>query len=159
METLWLKYDSWGSFPDSVNERAARLVALAVALISLASLLLGALWIAPLLAVGFLLRVWQGPRIDPLARVAVWVASRLFKEKEVDGPPKRFAQLLGFLLATAVSGLWLLGFDTGAYLGMTLLFLLASLESLGGICLGCFLFRGLLQRGIVPEEICRRCAG
>ena len=56
------------SFPDTVDEHAARLVATGVVLMGLGSLFVSQ-WILVPLAVGFALRVGWGPRLSPLARL------------------------------------------------------------------------------------------
>jgi hypothetical protein len=34
----------------------------------------------------------------------------------------------------------------------------ATLESVFALCLGCRVFAGLMKLGVVPEEVCLRCA-
>src|SRR4051812_21018642 len=90
------------SFPRTVNEKAARFVAGVVAVTGLVALLTGAHWLLVPLAYGFWARVASGPTLSPLAQVATRVAApRLGPPKEVSGPPKRFAQLMGAVMTTA----------------------------------------------------------
>src|ERR1700709_724794 len=90
------------SFPNPVNEKAARVVAAGVVLLSLAALLPGLTWLALPIAVGFLLRVAAGPRFSPLGQLATrLIAPRLGPARLVPGPPKRFAQAIGATLSTA----------------------------------------------------------
>ena len=87
--------DAFG-FPAVVNEKAARVVAAGVALITATALLTGWLWLSAVLAVGFALRVAAGPRYSPLGQLATKVvAPRLGRARLVPGPPKRFAQTVG----------------------------------------------------------------
>ena len=90
------------SFPTTINEKAARVVAGVVALTALIALVTGAYWLLVPLAYGFWARVLTGPTLSPLGRFASRVAApRLGPPKEVSGPPKRFAQGMGAVITTA----------------------------------------------------------
>ncbi|MDQ1722789.1 MAG: hypothetical protein QOI26_2523 [Pseudonocardiales bacterium] len=58
------------SFPNPVNEKAARVVAAGVVLLSLLALFPALTWLSLPIAVGFLLRVVAGPRFSPLGLLA-----------------------------------------------------------------------------------------
>ncbi len=148
------------SFQNPVNEKAARVVAGVVALISLAALIASAYWLTALLAYGFLARVAGGPRFSPLGRLASSaIAPRLGPAKLVPGPPKRFAQAIGALFS-AGAAIAALVFGDGALADvlLVLLALAATLESVFALCLGCRAFAWLMRAGIVPERICEECA-
>lgn len=85
------------SFPAEVNERAARIVAGVVASSIALGIAFDARPVVVILAIGFWLRAGFGPRISPLARLAVKLAPRLGPAVLVPGLPKRFAQTLGDL--------------------------------------------------------------
>src|SRR4051794_34225073 len=92
------------SFPNPVNEKAARVVAAGVIVLCLLALLPGLTWLSLPIAVGFLLRVASGPRFSPLGLLATrLVAPRLGSPKLVPGPPKRFAQAIGASLSSAAA--------------------------------------------------------
>src|SRR4051812_4202677 len=147
------------SFPRTVNEKAARVVAGCVALIGLVALVAPAPWLQVPLALGFWARVLTGPRLSPLALLATRVvAPRLGPPKEVSGPPKRFAQAMGATITTAGSLAWLLGFDTLADVLLAALVVAATLESVLAYCLGCQIFGLLMRAGLVPDEVCAECA-
>src|SRR5512132_1201234 len=104
------------SFPNPVNEKAARVVAGAVALIAAVILATGWQWLLVVLAYGFWARVLTGPTLSPLGRFATSVAApRLGPPSYVAGPPKRFAQGIGAFVTTvaAISAL-ALGWTTVA---------------------------------------------
>ena len=148
------------SFPNPVNEKAARTVAAVVCALTLVTLATSAYWITAVLAYGFLARVATGPTLSPLGRLASSViAPRLGPEKPVPGPPKRFAQGMGaaFSLAAAVASL---GFGDGAAADVLLglLAVAAFLEAALAVCLGCRVFALLMRAGIVPERVCVECA-
>jgi hypothetical protein len=148
------------SFPNPVNEVAARLVAGGVVLLSLLTVVLDLRWLTVALAYGFVARVLAGPRFSPLGLLAtkVLVPRLPFEPKLVPGPPKRFAQGIGAAFSVTAAVL-ALGFDAWgpaqALLGI--LIVAASLEAFAGFCVGCAVFGGLMRAGVVPDEVCERC--
>jgi hypothetical protein len=147
------------SFPRTINEKAARVVAGVVATTALVALLTDALWLLVPLAYGFWARVLTGPTLSPLGRLASGViAPRLGPPKTVSGPPKRFAQAMGAAMTTAGVVAWLLGATTGAEVVLVLLLIAATLESVFALCLGCQIFALLMRTGVVPEQICAECS-
>ncbi|MCO5315036.1 MAG: DUF4395 domain-containing protein [Solirubrobacterales bacterium] len=148
------------SFPNPVNEKAARVVAGGVVLISLLGLATGWMWLLAVLAVGFWLRVASGPRFSPLGLLATKVISpRLGEPKRVPGPPKRFAQTIG-AVTTTVGAILALGFglDAAGYVVFGIMALFAAMESIFAFCVGCQIFALLMRAGIIPGEVCEACA-
>lgn len=148
------------SFPNPVNEVAARVVATGVVVLGLAAIALQQPWLSIVLAAGFLLRVLAGPRLSPLAILATRViVPRLpFRAKLVPGPPKRFAQAIGLLFSAGAALLSVvLGLDTAAFAVLGALVVAAGLEAFAGLCLGCRAFALLIRVGVIPEEVCERC--
>jgi hypothetical protein len=148
------------SFPNPVNEKAARVVAGVVAITGVVVLLTGAHWLLAVLAYGFWARVLTGPTLSPLGRVAMSVvAPRLGPPQHAPGPPKRFAQEIGAAL-TSVAALLALGFGAGTAADVLTgaLVVAATLESVLALCLGCQVFAVLMRAGLVPEATCERCA-
>src|SRR5437868_14363876 len=89
------------SFPNPVNEKAARTVAFVVMVVSAVGLATSSYWLFVPLAYGFVARALAGPRLSPLGRLAsAVVAPRLGAPKPVAGPPERFAQAIGATLTT-----------------------------------------------------------
>jgi hypothetical protein len=148
------------SFPNPVNDKAARTVAAVVLVMVIVILLTGSYWLLVPLAYGFWARVLTGPTLSPLAWTAMNViAPRLGEPHPVPGPPKRFAQGMGTVMSTAALILGLvLGDHTAADIVLILLIPAAGLESIFGYCLGCKAFALLMRTGLVPEEICAECA-
>ena len=101
-----------------------------------------------------------GPTLSPLGWAAQnVVAPRLGAKKPVPGPPKRFAQGLGALMASAALLLALLFDRHAAADGVLIAFLLAAgLESIVGYCVGCRVFSLLMRIGLIPETVCAECA-
>jgi hypothetical protein len=148
------------SFPNPVNEKAARTVAGVVLAVAIATLACGAYWLLIPLAYGFWARVLTGPTLSPLGWLAQNViAPRLGERKPVPGPPKRFAQGMGAVMSTAalVFGL-ILGNHTVADALLVLIVVAAGLESILAYCLGCKIFGLLMRAGLIPAEVCAECA-
>src|SRR5271165_3238663 len=138
------------SFPNPVNEKAARTVAFVVMLLACVALATSWYWLLLPLAYGFVARVLTGPTLSPLGLLASRVvAPRLGPEKPVPGPPKRFAAAIAAL-----------GFDAHGITDVLLvaLVLAAGLESILAYCLGCKIFAVLIRAGVVPERVCLECA-
>lgn len=148
------------SFPNPVNEVSARLVATGVLLLCIATLAFDQPWILAVIAAGFLARVLTGPSLSPLGQLVTRViVPRLpFAERPVAGPPKRFAQGMGFVMSTTAAILALgFGLRTAAYAITGLIIVAATLESVFRFCIGCRIFGLLMRAGVVPEEVCERC--
>jgi hypothetical protein len=149
------------AFPDPVNEVSARLVAGAVLVMSLATIVFDQPWLTAVIAYGFVARVTTGPTLSPLGQLVTReVTPRLpVRPRFVSGPPKRFAQGIGATLSVTAAVLALgYGLRGAAYVVLGLVVVAAGLESIFAYCLGCKIF-GLLRRlGVIPEEVCDRCS-
>jgi hypothetical protein len=148
------------SFPNPVNEKAARTVAGVVLVTVIVTLLTGAYWLLIPLTYGFWARLLTGPKLSPLGWIAMNVVGpRLGAKKYVAGPPKRFAQGIGAVMSTTALVLALVvGSHTAADVVLVLFLPAAGLESIVGYCVGCKLFGLLMRAGLVPEEVCAECA-
>ena len=148
------------SFPNPVNEKAARIVAGVVLITVLVILATGAYWLLIPLAYGFWARVLTGPTLSPLGWTAQNViAPRLGPKKPVPGPPKRFAQGMGAGMATIALVLWLVVGSHAATDVVLGLFVVAAgpgidlrlLPGLPGV-------RAADARRADPGEVCAECA-
>ena len=148
------------SFPNPVNEVAARVVAGLVVSLSLATILTGQAWLMFILAYGFLARVATGPTLSPMGLLATRViAPRIGEPKLVPGPPKRFAQTVGLGFSVAALVLhFVAGSPVAANIVLAVLILFAALEAFLGFCAGCFVFDYLMRWGLVPQSVCEECA-
>jgi hypothetical protein len=148
------------SFPNPVNEKAARVVAGVVLVTVLVILATGAYWLLIPLAYGFWARVLTGPTLSPLGWTAQnLIAPRLGPKKPVPGPPKRFAQGMGAVMATAALVLALIAGDhTAADVLLVVFVVAAGLESIFAVCFGCQVFALLMRTGLIPESVCEECA-
>lgn len=152
--------DGLFTFPNPVNEKAARVVAGVVALTALLILVTGWRWLLLPVAYGFVARALAGPSLSPLGRLAMDVlAPRLGPKVPVPGPPKRFAQAIGAVCTTLAAVLALaLGWTTAADALVAVMLVFATLESVFAVCAGCAIFAVLMRRGVIPEATCEACA-
>ncbi len=149
-----------GNFPELVNETAARIVALFVVFFSILSILLESPVPAFVLMYGFFARVMYGPKFEPIALFAIHVIvpSLHLPTKQVFGPPKRFAQLIGLIFTTAGLTFFYFGENFLFILTFGILSIFALLESTLGFCAGCFVFQYLIKWKILPESVCEKCS-
>lgn len=146
------------SFPNPVNEKAARSVAGQVVLLCAATLITRSPWPLALLALGFWARVAAGPRFSLFGQLATRViAPRLGRPRLVPGPPKRFAQAIGATLSTGALLAYLLGAPTVAWVLVGAIVVAAALEAGLGFCLGCVIFGRLQRLGVIPASVCEAC--
>ena len=153
------------TFPNPVNEVAARTVAAGVLIVAVTTILLATLastawlWLTVPLALGFLARVLSGPRFSPLGQFATRVAAPVIGHARlVPGPPKRFAQGMGAALSVTAVGLHAVSLDLGAVVVVCLIACAATLESVFAFCIGCKIFGTLMRLGLIPEQTCAACA-
>ncbi|RZT79717.1 uncharacterized protein DUF4395 [Micromonospora violae] len=148
------------SFPNPVNEVSARLVAGGVVILSTVTIVLDQPWISALIAYGFVARALTGPKLSPLGLIVTRVITpRLpVRAKLVAGPPKRFAQGIGAVLALTAAVLALgFGQHLAAYIVLGAVIVAATLESVFAFCVGCAIFAGLMRIGWIPEAVCAEC--
>jgi hypothetical protein len=148
------------SFPNPVNDTAARVVAGVVAVLAVVAVAFQQGWLLPVLAYGFVARALTGPTLSPLGRLATRVvAPRLpVAHRYMPGPPKRFAQSIGAVFTVAASLLWYVaGAHVAASALIGVLAVFASLESGLGLCVGCKTFFLGMRLGLVPPQICEEC--
>jgi hypothetical protein len=147
------------SFPNPVNDAAARTVALGVFTMSVVAFFTGWAWLLIPLTYGFVARVATGPTMSPLGQFAVRVTGPRIKawQKFVPGPPKRFAQTIGLVLSASATIVWLSAGWLDARWILWLLIGGATLEGFFGYCVGCTIFGWLIRAGLIPESICAEC--
>ncbi len=148
------------SFPDPVNEVAARTVAAGVVILSTTAVITGAPWLLLPIVYGFWARVLTGPSLSPLGQFATRVVAvhLPIEPRLTAGAPKRFAQAIGTVFSTTALLLWISGrWDVGIWL-VAVLGVAAFCEAAFGFCLGCKIFAVLIRRGIVSSSFCVTCA-
>jgi len=147
------------SFPDPVNDYAARFVAAMVVILTISFLTTANIWVLIFILYGFLARVLTGPTLSPIGLIATKILVPLFgnPEKLVPGPPKRFAQAIGLVFsAAALIALLFSEISVTRYL-IGILGFFASLEAFIGFCTGCYVFGWLIRFRLIPESVCESC--
>jgi Domain of unknown function (DUF4395) len=148
------------SFPETVDEVSARLVATGVVAMSGAYVATRFTPILFVLVYGFAARVGFGPKFSPLARLVTQVIRPRLTDvasREVPGPPKRFAQGIGLAFSSTALVLVLSGSAGGALGVMLALLGAASLEAFAGFCAGCWAYRQIMHAGLIPADACEAC--
>jgi hypothetical protein len=147
------------SFPNPVNEKAARVVAGGVVVLAVVTLATQWFWLLIPLAYGFVARVLTGPTLSPLGQLATRVvAPRLGAPKLVPGPPKRFAQGMGAAITVAAAVVWFgFGLELPTVVLLALIVVAATLESVFAFCVGCRVFAVLMRIGVIPDAVCEEC--
>ena len=116
-------------FPNPVNEVAARMVAGMVMILTLAILLTDYNWLMFV------------PKLSPMGQLATRVLAPLLNNKDVPGPPKRFAQLVGLIFSSAaIIAHFVFSAEIFANVILFVLVVFTALESIIGFCAGCFVF-------------------
>jgi len=134
----------WFAFPERLTEATVRLVAGGVSLAIIGGFFLRAGWVLPVLALGFALRVFAGPRYSPLARLAIVITQALrLPTRTIAGPPKQFAAAIGASTLTLASILLVAGASTAAWAVAGIVAVLAGLEAALAFCLGCRIYNAL----------------
>ena len=148
------------SFPNPVNEVAARLVATMVFTLTVLTIASGQWWLMVILAYGFFARVLTGPTLSPMGLLATrvlvpWMGN---PGRRVPGPPKRFAQSVGLAFsATALVLYFVLDSMTASRIVLSVLALFSALEAGLGFCAGCTVFNYAMRWGLIPESVCKDC--
>ena len=127
-----------------LNEKVIRIVSGFVVIFSCIILFTHQAWLALYLAADFFCRAFTNFR-PPLARIG-WVLANFFKlePKWIYAPPKKFAASVGFVLSTAVFISLLAGFTLVAGIIGGILVFCSVLESVFGICVGCYVYDWLV---------------
>lgn len=147
------------SFPNPINNAAARTVGIGVVVMSVLAFVTGWAWLLIPITYGFAARVAAGPKISPLGTFAVRVAAPRLKKWQgtVPGPPKRFAQAMGLTFSLVALITWLSAGWLDARWILLPLIAAAALEGFVGYCLGCTIFGWLIRAGAIPESVCAEC--
>ena len=152
--------DKLFSFPNPVNDYAARAVAAIVIILVVLFEITANEFLLLFITYGFLARVLTGPTLSPVGLLAtkIIVPALGSPSKIVPGPPKRFAQFIGLLISlSATIALFIFDSPTSARYIMAVICFFASLESILGFCAGCFVFGWLMKLNLIPESVCESC--
>ena len=152
--------DKLFSFPNPVNDYAARAVAAIVIILVVLFEITANEFLLLFITYGFLARVLTGPTLSPVGLLAtkIIVPALGSPSKLVPGPPKRFAQFIGLLISLlATIAIFVFDYPTSARYLMAVICFSASLDSILGFCAGCFVFGWLMKLNLIPESVCESC--
>lgn len=133
--------------PNTIDEHAARIVAGMVVALALLSVWPPATLVVLLILADFAIRGWGQRCYSPLC----WIANRFVKliklqPRPTYAPPKRFAARIGAAITAVATILHFSGLHMGAAVVIGMLVIAASLETLMGFCIACwvypFIYRG-----------------
>ncbi|MBC8311553.1 MAG: DUF4395 domain-containing protein [Candidatus Marinimicrobia bacterium] len=147
------------SFPETINEYAARTVAGFIVLLAIAFLYTKSLFVLAFMIYGFLARVVAGPSLSPIALLVTKVIIPKMGNPYVDcpGPPKRFAQFIGLIFTSSALFFMLNEQFITVYILIGILAIFAALESIMGFCAGCWFFKQMMRWGWIPQNVCEKC--
>ena len=115
------------------------------------------IYILTFLLYGFAARVLTGPTLSPIGQFATRIVAPNLPKKNVSGPPKRFAQMIGLVCSSLTLYFFIIDQYLISDLILGLLLVFACLEAFVGFCAGCYIFNKLMKIGLVPESICEQC--
>ena len=126
---------------ERVNENVVRLIAFTVALIAICCMSFSNYWAVLFLSVDFGLRAFTSGKFSPLKLLAINFAKALhLKLKMTDLAPKKFAATMGFVFSLLITATFIFNFFTAALILTLVMMIFALLESLFGICIGCYIY-------------------
>eukprot|EP01117_Protostelium_nocturnum_P013916 TRINITY_DN523_c0_g1_i5.p1 TRINITY_DN523_c0_g1~~TRINITY_DN523_c0_g1_i5.p1 ORF type:complete len:150 (+),score=33.80 TRINITY_DN523_c0_g1_i5:110-559(+) len=103
----------------------------------------------------FLIRFLTGPRFQPSAWFYALVIVKIFKPKGryLPGPPKKSAQMDGFILSTISFILYMCNQTSAAFWVLSIFGILVANQMLFGICPGCMKWHLLSLTGFLPPKM------
>lgn len=135
------------------DEYIIRLTALQVFVLTLGVITFKSILLISLLIVDFGLRSFTKLPAPLVLNSKIILRYFPRTSRPVFNPPKRFAALIGFVMAVAISILLVLDYEKVFYLVVAILSFCAFLESFFKICVGCYmyslgsiLFAGLIRK-------------
>lgn len=128
-----------------VNEQVTRFNALfAIAVIVLAFVLNSVFMFAFLMS-DFFIRAFTELKFSPISFASHYLSNALsLPVKMIDKAPKVFAARLGFLMTTAIAGLFIFNLQLASAIVAGMLIFFAGLEFVFAICVGCMIYTYLI---------------
>lgn len=126
---------------ERVNENVVRIVALMVALIAICCISFSNYWAILVLTLDFALRAFTTGKFSLLKMVAIKISKAFnVQPKMTDLAPKKFAATMGFVFCMLITATFIFNFFTAALILTSIMIIFALLESLLGICVGCYVY-------------------
>lgn len=133
-----------------IDENRARMVAFLVLILGVVCFAQLNWGVAIFLLIDFSLRTFNLNSYSPLGFLAGKLINLFkIKNKPTDRAPKRFAAMMGMIFTGVIALTLLIGWLTFAEITLVLLLICAALESLLGVCVGCYVYTYLKRFGLV----------
>ena len=128
-----------------VNEQVTRLNAMFTIGIIVLSFVLNSVFLFVFLMTDFFIRAFTEIKFSPISFASHSLSNALnLPVKLIDKAPKIFAARLGFLMTTAIAGLFIFSLKIASVVVATMLIFFASLEFFFAICAGCLIYTYLI---------------
>ncbi|WP_214072325.1 DUF4395 domain-containing protein [Mucilaginibacter sp. dw_454] len=135
-----------------IDENRARMVAFLVLILGIICWVQLNWGVAIFLMVDFGLRAFKLNAYSPLGFLAGKLTTLFhIKNKPTDRAPKRFAALMGLIFSGIIFLTLVTGLLTIAQIMLFILLVCAGLESLLGICIGCYVYTYLKKLGFIKQ--------
>jgi hypothetical protein len=126
---------------ERANENVIRIVAFQVVVLTSIAIYFQSYLLALFLALDFSLRAFGSGKYSILKHIGIFISKALnIPPKLIFAPPKKFAASLGFVFSLLVAAFFIFHFNWLAIIVGGLLVFCAILESLFGICIGCYVY-------------------
>jgi len=128
-----------------INEQITRFNAMFTIGIIVLAFVLNSVFLFVFMMADFFIRAFTQLKFSPLSYVSYYLNNVFnFQVRMIDRAPKIFAARLGFLMTTAITGLFILNLKLAAIVIAGILIFFASLEFLFAICAGCMIYTYLI---------------
>ncbi|MBI1781152.1 MAG: DUF4395 domain-containing protein [Sphingobacteriales bacterium] len=137
----------------TLNGNKVRIVAFMVAVTGIIYLISGNIITIIILVIDFAIRAFGFRQYSPFRFIAGKINNGLFNgsRKPVYAPPKTFAARIGLLFSTAILILHLTGWLLAAGILASVLISFALLESIGNICVACYMYSFMHKSGVLKS--------
>ena len=128
-----------------VNEQVTRFNAMFAIVTVILAFVFNSVYLFVFLMADFFIRVFTSMKFSPISYASHSLNNSLnFPVKMIDKAPKIFAARLGFLMSTAIGGLFMLNLKLASLIVASLLTFFAGLEFFFAICIGCMIYTYLV---------------
>lgn len=126
---------------DRANENVIRIIAFQTVVLTGIVIYYQSYLMALLLAIDFSIRAYSSGNLSLLKQIAMVISKALkISPKPIFAPPKKFAASLGFIFSLLIATLYVFQLNSFAIVVGGLLIFCAILESVFGICIGCYVY-------------------
>ncbi|RTL58232.1 MAG: DUF4395 domain-containing protein [Sphingobacteriales bacterium] len=137
----------------TLNGNKVRIVAFIVAITAIVYLITGNIIPVIILVIDFAIRAFGFRQYSPFRFIAGKINNALFNGggKPIYAPPKTFAARIGLLFSVAILVLHLTGWLLPAGILAGVLISFALLESIGNICVACYIYSYMHKTGVLKS--------